>query len=83
MYQNYEEDRRFGKMLVFLQIHNSYSFVRKMNELGVVFRMKNKRGKQVRIAPKYTFKLTPNNGKSEQQIALEVKERLKFRKILK
>lgn len=45
MYQNYEEDRRFGKMLVFLQIHNSYSFVRKMNELGVVFRMKNKRGK--------------------------------------
>lgn len=45
MYERYEEDRRFNKMLVFLQLHNSYSFVQKMNELGVIFRMKNKRGK--------------------------------------
>jgi hypothetical protein len=44
MFETYEEDKRFGKMLVFLKIHNSFSFVRKMNELGVVFRMKNKRG---------------------------------------
>lgn len=31
MFETYEEDKRFGKMLVFLQIHNSFSFVRKMN----------------------------------------------------
>lgn len=35
-----------------------------MNKLGVSFRFKNKRGVDVNIMPKYTFKLTPNNGKS-------------------
>lgn len=34
-----------------------------MNKLGVSFRLKNKRGIEVNLAPKYTFKLTPNNGK--------------------
>lgn len=73
MFPSYEEDRRFGKMLVFLKIHNSFSFVRRMNDLGVAFRMKNKRGIDVNLAPKYKFKLTPNNGKSEDQISTEVK----------
>lgn len=63
MYKEYAEDRRFGKMLLFLEIHNGFSFVRKMNKLGVSFRLKNKRGIDVNISPKYTFKLTPNNGK--------------------
>ena len=53
MFASYDEDRRFGKMLVFLRIHNSFSFVRRMNELGIAFRMKNKRGVDVNLSAKY------------------------------
>lgn len=55
-------------MLMFLEIHNSLAFVKKMNKLGCSFRIKNKRGIDVNIQPKYTFKLTPNNGKTEDHI---------------
>ena len=40
-------------MLVFMGIHNSFSFVRRMNGLGVNFRLKNKRGIDVNLNPKY------------------------------
>jgi hypothetical protein len=39
-----------------------------MNELGLIFRFKNKRGIDVNILPKYSHKLTGSNGKTQEHI---------------
>lgn len=57
-------------MLVFLRMHNTRAYTNKMNEIGIKFREKTiKEKKQL---SEYAFKLTPNNGKAAEQIALEV-----------
>ena len=55
-------------MLVFLRMHNTRAYTNKMNEIGIKFREKTiKEKKQL---SEYAFKLTPNNGKAAEQIAL-------------
>jgi len=70
-------------MLKFLSLHNSKSFIHKMNSLGSNARVKNSKGDTVGNSKKYTFKLTPNNGRSEEQINKEVQERAVLRKEVK